>query len=560
MLSVSGPVPRVSIVVIGYNDAEHLPAALRSAQAQTLRDIEIVVVDDASTDATADVISSFAARDRRIQPHRLTANSGGCSRPRNTGLAHATGEFVLFLDSDDVLPRRAVERLYRAATRADADVTCGRMVRRHHHPRRHLPSNDDLYRRTEVLDGVLARPAQLRDTPACGKLFRREFLDRMWLRFPDGLLFEDLLFTTTAYAAARRIAIVTGLTYIWNVRRQQPAPSITNRRELRNWQDRFEIHRRIDADLASRPRARELRTAKDHKFLTVDWPIYLRDLRAFPADRRKELLDVAADYLARVALHERTDVPPGLRVACYLAARRDLEATLTAADFVTTGGVGTDLVVADERLYWTGRHLDEPDGRAALDVTATGVLTARFESTPFLAVVSRAHADGGRLGLSGHVHDVLGRLADGDVTASVRVAGRLGGPFGDRVLDCPVTTARSKAVVSFATEVDLPALAHRLHPGVGHELRLDLLLRRGEALCRVPLTARDAVLPADPLALPNRWSTLLGASVAVQERNGRLVLDLLGLNSAVDRAFDLASRGRNAAGRSRLRRQRTAPD
>src|SRR5207302_7341173 len=122
-----------------------------------------------------------------------------------------------------------------------ADIACGRMVRRHHQPRRHLPSNDDLYAQAAVLDGVLARPAQLRDTPACGKLFRRAFLEAERLRFPEGLLFEDLLFTTTAYAAAGRIAIVPKLTYEWHVRRDQAEPSITNRRELRNWRDRFEI-------------------------------------------------------------------------------------------------------------------------------------------------------------------------------------------------------------------------------------------------------------------------------------------------------------------------------
>ena len=228
----------MSIVVIGYNDAEHLPAALRSAQMQTLRDIEIVVVDDASSDASLEIANGFAARDSRFKVHSLATNSGGCSRPRNSGLDHAAGEFVLFLDSDDVLPRRAAARLYDAATRADADVTCGRMVRRHHHPRRHLPSNDDLYRRAEVLDGVLARPAQLRDTPACGKLFRRGFIEANRLRFPEGLLFEDLLFTTTAYAAAGRIAIVPALCYVWNVRRKQAEPSITNRREPRSEEEK----------------------------------------------------------------------------------------------------------------------------------------------------------------------------------------------------------------------------------------------------------------------------------------------------------------------------------
>jgi len=534
--------PRVSIVVIGYNDAEHLPAALRSAQMQTLRDIEIVVVDDASGDASWDIANVFAARDPRFRVHRLETNSGGCSRPRNTGLDYATGEFVLFLDSDDLLPRRSAARLYAAATRADADVTCGRMVRRHHHPRRHLPANDELYRRADVLDGVLDRPAQLRDTPACGKLFRRTFLDANGLRFPEGLLFEDLLFTTTAYAAARRIAIVPALCYVWNVRRQQAEPSITNRRELRNWRDRFEVHRRIDADLSARPRAAELQAAKDRKFLTVDWPIYLRELRSFAADQRAALLDLAANYLGDRDLP--VDVPPGLRVASFLAGRRDLDATLTAADYVTTGGIGTDLVVDGHRVFWTREHLDSPDGRRRLDVTDSGVQTSDFASTPFLAVLQHATATGDSVAVDGAVHDVLGRLHH-DVTATLQVRGRLGG----RLVNYPVILAAAEHGLDFRADVDLRRLARRLHPGVAHELRFDLVLRQGEAMARLPISARDASLPGEPLPLPNTWATLLGSTGSLLERNGRLVLDLPGVHPAVDTALDLATRGRNIANR-----------
>ena len=545
------PAPRVSIVVIGFNDAENLPTALRSAQMQTLRDIEVVVVDDASTDASVDIAKSFAARDPRFKVHRLEANSGGCSRPRNTGLDYATGDFVLFLDSDDVLPRRAAARLYAAATRADADATCGRMVRRHHHPRRHLPSNDELYRRADVLDGVLDRPEQLRDTPACGKLFRREFLDANGLRFPERLLFEDLLFTTTAYAAARRIAIVPALCYVWNVRRRQAEPSITNRRELRNWRDRFEIHRRIDADLATRPRAAELTAAKDRKFLTVDWPIYLRELRSFPADQRAALLELAADYVGHREL--AVDVGAGLRVASFLAGRRDLDATLSAADYVTTGGVGTDLVVERNALYWTHRHLDEDGGRQGLDVTATGLLTADFASTPFLAVVRSATVTRDTLTLDGTVNDVLGRLA-GDVAASLQLRGRLGG----RLMDCPVTLSAAENRLDFSAAVDLRRMARRLHPGVAHEVRFDLVLRRGDERARRPVSARDAHLPDRPLLLPNRWAALLGTTGVLVERNGRLVVDLPGLSPVVDAALDAATIGRSvarrAAGPSRPRR------
>ena len=520
--------PRVSVVVIVFNDATHLPAALRSAQRQTLDDIEIIVVDDASTDGTAEVIAAAVRTDPRIRPMRLPDNSGGCSRPRNTGLQAASGDYVLFLDSDDVLPRRAAERLYDAANGADADVACGRMVRRHHHPRRHLGSNDDLYTHEAVLEGVLTRPAQLRDTPACGKLFRRAFLDAQGLRFPEGLLFEDLLFTTTAYAAAERIAIVPSLTYVWNVRRDQEVPSITNRRELRNWRDRFEIHRRIDADLQHRPRARELQVAKDHKFLTVDWPIWLRELRAFPAEQRPQLLDLAADYVATMAQERRGDVAPGLRVACDFAARRDLEGTLAAADYVTTGGINGALLVDS----------------GALDSSSTAIVGDGFATTPFLAVVETAQMTGSTLKLSGRVHDVLGRLADARPTATVQVSGR----FGGRPADAPASLAGRDGGLSFQATLDLAALGRRLHPGVGHELRFDLLIVDDAASVRRPLTARDADVPASPLALAGRWRRVLGDQAQLLERNGRLVLALSALHPRADAVLDLASRARLLVG------------
>src|SRR3954454_23855556 len=96
-----GNVPIVSVVVIGYNDAEHLPTAVASVTGQSLRDIEVIVVDDASTDGMDEIAAALARGDPRVRVLRLDRNSGGCSRPRNVGMAATTGRYVMFLDSDD---------------------------------------------------------------------------------------------------------------------------------------------------------------------------------------------------------------------------------------------------------------------------------------------------------------------------------------------------------------------------------------------------------------------------------------------------------------------------
>ena len=99
--------PELSVVVIGYNDRANLPRAIKSVQRQTLRNLEIIVVDDASTDGSAEVAEKRAAKDPRISVVRLPENSGGCSAPRNAGLERARAPYVMFLDSDDVYDRHA---------------------------------------------------------------------------------------------------------------------------------------------------------------------------------------------------------------------------------------------------------------------------------------------------------------------------------------------------------------------------------------------------------------------------------------------------------------------
>lgn len=541
--------PLVSVVVICYNDATHLPAAVRSVTRQTLRDLEIFIVDDASTDASPQVAARLAADDPRIRVIRLDSNSGGCSRPRNAGLEQASGRYVMFVDSDDELAPRAAARLVAAAERTGADLACGRYVRRHHHPRRLLTANDDLYLRPAFLTSIADRPRQLYDTPAWNKLYRRAFIERNALRFPEGLLYEDLLFTTEAYCSANGIAVVPHLIYIWHVRRQASALSITNRGDLRNWRDRFEVHRRIDDFLATHQVGPALITAKRAKFLDVDFALFLRELRMFPPSSRAELVELARSYLTTVDLADSRDARPEHRVAAFLAAQGDVDGTVSAADWSATGGVGSNLVLRDGRLLWTQQHLAAPGASTALDVSSTGLAHASFASTPFLAVVSTVTRTGAVLHLEGRVHDVLDRL-QGTTAATVTVRGRAGVVLWRG----PATVSDQADGLAFDGAIDLHGLGRGLwSPRVGHELRVSLQLRRNGSWCDRPLTARDATLPVEEIDVPTPWRRLVGDRVRVAEVNGRLVLTLSALPRHVDAAIHTATLLRSAARRSALR-------
>ena len=119
----------VSVVLIVFNDKDRLGRAIQSALSQQGPVVDVIVVDDASTDGTAEVAAEWVLRDPRVRVVTRASNSGGCGSPRNDGLDAAKGEFVMFLDSDDELEPGAVARLVAAAERSGVDVVIGRTER-----------------------------------------------------------------------------------------------------------------------------------------------------------------------------------------------------------------------------------------------------------------------------------------------------------------------------------------------------------------------------------------------------------------------------------------------
>src|SRR5205085_9106206 len=170
-----GPGPTLTVVVIVYNDAERLPRAVASVLRQSLASIEIMIVNDCSTDGSGDVADRLASSHRgRVRVVHLPENSGGCGRPRNAGTDAARGRWVMFLDSDDELPRDACRALVEAAEEAEAVFSAGLCMRVHVNKGRQLTSwYQWLYTQRVVYTSVQDNPDLLYDTTANNKCYRR---------------------------------------------------------------------------------------------------------------------------------------------------------------------------------------------------------------------------------------------------------------------------------------------------------------------------------------------------------------------------------------------------
>ncbi|MEU3773305.1 CDP-glycerol glycerophosphotransferase family protein [Streptomyces sp. NPDC032472] len=443
-------VPDVSVVVIVYNDAERLPTAVRSVLDQTLHGVEVVIVDDCSKDRSYAVAQELeAAHPGRVRAFRLPENSGGCGAPRNHGIRQATGTYVMFLDSDDVLERNACRNMLDAAERTGSDLVSGMCVRVHLDNRWGKTTEwyPWIYSRTRTLESITEYPDLLvYDTLSTNKCYRRSFLLEQGLEFPVGIHYEDLLFSAQAYVAARRITLIPNHVYYWNVVEKAAAKSISNRRhEIANFVHRMEIHRRVDELLAAHGHT-DIKTAKDAKFLKHDLVLHLRDLPLLGDAYRQEFARLANGYLAGIDPAAYENVTHLQAICAYLLGKEDWDNLLPAADAMTNKGrLTSPLAERDGRVYWCAAHVDDPadtEARRILDVTEQGFHTAPLTSLVLGNRLTSYEDDGrGTVTLSGAVVNPLGRITpDTDLKATLEFRARR--QIGVRSFSFPAATVR----------------------------------------------------------------------------------------------------------------------
>lgn len=436
--------PDVSVVLISFNDAKRLPRALRSLTAQSLRNLEIIVVDDASTDDTSAVVAAAMTKDPRIRYVCLDQNSGGCSAPRNRGITEARGTWVMFCDSDDVYERHAAKNLLWAVEEANADLGCGVADRvdvrtgkvRRWHADLHEPA---------VLTTIMDRPELIADTISVNKIYRKAFLDRHGLRFPEGVLYEDQLFTMEAYALAERIVVLEQSVYRWYVERLSDAPSITQRRtEARNAANRIAVNRLIDARLRVLDRP-DLRRVKDAKFLRHDLSLHLASLIEADELQSRAIMRELADYVSEMDLTSVEDVQAPLRIAVYHLLIGDLDGVRSAMRYLAwSGAIDGPIRTDDQGDVWACEHLaDGPmfggfPARWWLDATELNVAAIAPVQRPWCHLIGELAFDGSQLQVAGSTVDAFGDL---DRVISARLV--FLGPGNRAMLQVPLSWDRS---------------------------------------------------------------------------------------------------------------------
>lgn len=418
--------PLVSVVVPMFDVAAYVEECLESILIQPGVRLDVVVVDDASTDDGARVAEGVAAMDDRVRVVRQPRNRG-LGAARNIGLGHARGELVTFADADDVVQHGAYRAMVRCLRGSGSDFVVGSMAR---HPEIGADQPDNvpawlvpLHRREERRTTIDASPALLRNVFAWTKMFRRSFWDTAGLAFPEGVSYEDHELSARAYLAADTFDVLPDVVYRWRLR--TAGSSITQRKhEESNLRD-FALARAATHDLlTSRAGPRVL--AEWHSLLLDDlWP-YLEHVRSADPGYHDVLRRTAQWSLAQLGPEDLARAGVRVRVLTTLVAQGRRDEAVAALDHLAARPLDRRpaVVAVDSFDELALEGLPEP--------LPPGLLRLAGVDRRLVVTLRRAILEGDRLELAGVVQ-LIGVADRGETPRASLVLEELRGP-GRRVL------------------------------------------------------------------------------------------------------------------------------
>ncbi|MGN6128763.1 MAG: bifunctional glycosyltransferase/CDP-glycerol:glycerophosphate glycerophosphotransferase, partial [Nocardioidaceae bacterium] len=469
--------PLLTVVVPVYNVADYLPECLDSALGQTLANLEVIAVDDGSTDACPQILEEYAKRDPRVRVFHQTNSGQGIAR--NLGVSHARGEFLTFLDSDDTVPPGAYEHMVATLQRTGSDLAVGSVRRFRHNQQIRTVWARTVHQADRLATTLEDFPNAMQDIIACNRMFRTAFWREKVGGFRGHIAYEDHVPMLAAYVRAEKFDILSRVTYNWRLRENLTSTG-QQKATLPNLLDRIEVKEEANALLR--------KEASDFVYdlwvaraLEVDFPAFISHAVTGDEMYRRILSAVYATFLHRASPRALAEVRVYQKIRASLIAAGRWDDLDEAEDYFRTVSqlpptrVEDGKVVAsitEESAFFTGLSTEVRE-LSPLETHFEGVVDhVRWLGSDRLQVTGWALIRG--LAAPDRHPDTHARLVNTATGATVELD--LTPLF---LPEATLWAGHHNADVDgtgFTVEIDVAALARASHPGDSWRLGLDVSL------------------------------------------------------------------------------------
>lgn len=208
---------KVSVIVPIYNVEKYLNDCIKSILNQTIKDIEIILVDDGSTDNSLSICKKYSEYNNIKIIHK---ENGGLSSARNAGLDASTAPYIMFIDSDDLFLPNSVEVMLNEIEEKSADYVIGNYQNITEEGRLWDKTVFDInkYSNFKLSIKDYTKSFYIMNSSVCNKIFRKSFIDKYNLRFVEGIPAEDAVFTTFLFIKSKNVYYINDVMYLYRQR------------------------------------------------------------------------------------------------------------------------------------------------------------------------------------------------------------------------------------------------------------------------------------------------------------------------------------------------------
>jgi len=254
---------KLSVIIPTYNSAEYIDKCLKSVLTQTLKDIEIIVVDDVSTDNTVEIVEAYKQKDNRIILLKNDENlcPGGA---RNRGLEIARGEFIGFVDSDDWVESDYFEKMYDSACKYNCDIAVSSMLKHKKYYKKYLAKYTKTIMKSDIQDKIklCGKQALFYVT---NKIYRKSLLTQNKIKFEPKCFYEDIMFSIKSLYYANGVVCCPKALYHYIKNKNSVINSKTN--SARKRQDKINANQALQLFC----KEKEIILPERHNYYTDCW-------------------------------------------------------------------------------------------------------------------------------------------------------------------------------------------------------------------------------------------------------------------------------------------------